>query len=121
MSVFVSGFDRDAAQAVAGCSLQRLASLIRASLVRHDPIADRYDLHPLVRRRAAVLLEEHRHTTTTRGAHGDHYAGYTAGWGESMAGRPQPPGQREAVAALNRDRDNIRGAWGHAVTTARGC
>lgn len=117
MSVFAGGFDRDAAQAVAGCSLQRLASLIRASLVRHDPIADRYDLHPLVRGRAAVLLEEHRHTATTRAAHRDHYAGYTAGWAEAMAGRPQPPGQREAVAALGRERDNIREAWGHAATT----
>ena len=117
MSVFDGGFDRVAAEAVAGATLQRLSSLIRGSLVRHDPTAERYDLHPLVRARAAALLERQHQTAATGIAHCNHYAFYVSSWAEAMEGRPEPPGQREAVEALERERDNIRAAWLHAVAS----
>lgn len=117
MSVFEGGADRDAVTAVAGRSLQRLATLIRASLVRHDPLTQRYDLHPLVRGRAEVLLQQQGQATTVGAAHRDHYAAMAAIWAAPMAGRAQPPGQREAVAALHRERDNLRAAWQHASAT----
>ena len=117
LSVFDGGFDRDAATAVAGATLQRLASLIRGSLVRHDATTDRYDLHPLVRERASALLERQRQAEPTRDAHGRHYATYMSGLAEAMAGRPEPPHQRDAVDAFDREHDNIRAAWLHAVAT----
>lgn len=118
MAVFEGGFDRTAAKVVAGATLPDLASLIRASLVRHDPVVERYDLHPLVRERAAARLEAHHEAAATRATHRDHYARHVASWAEAMAGRPHPPGQREAVEAIERDYGNIRDAWLHAVATA---
>jgi hypothetical protein len=117
ISVFEGGFDRASAKVVAGATLPSLASLIRASLVRHDPTRERYDLHPLVRERAAARLEASHESATTRAIHRDHYAGYVSGWAEAIAGRPLPPGQREAIEALERDYGNIRDAWLHAVAT----
>jgi hypothetical protein len=117
MSVFEGGFDRASAKVVAGATLQSLASLIRASLVRHDPTSERYDLHPLVRERAAARLEAWEETATIRATHRDHYASYVSGWADAMAGRPKPPGQREAVEALEREYGNVRDAWLHAVAT----
>ncbi len=117
MSVFEGGFDRPSATVVAGASLPNLAALIRACLVRHDPQRERYDLHPLVRERAAARLRGWHETATTQAAHRDYYAGYVAGWADAMAGCPQPPGQREAIAAIEREYGNIREAWLHAVAT----
>ncbi len=120
MSVFEGGFDRPSAKAVAGATLQDLAALIRASLVRHDPHAERYDLHPLVRERAAARLEGWHETATTRANHRDHYASYVSGWADAMAGRPEAPGQREAIEAIGREYGNIREAWLHAAATGHG-
>jgi predicted ATPase/DNA-binding CsgD family transcriptional regulator len=117
MSVFDGGFDRAAATVVAGATLQDLAALIRASLVRHDPDAGRYDLHPLVRERAAARLEGWHETATTRASHRDHYTSYVSGWADAMAGRREPPGQREAIEAIEREYGNIREAWLHAAAT----
>src|SRR6266566_4879978 len=48
LSVFRGGFTREAAQVVAGASLQMLARLIDQSLVRLNA-AGRYDVHELLR------------------------------------------------------------------------
>ncbi len=111
LSVFDGGFDRLAARVVAGATVQQLASLVRSSLVRHDPAAGRYDLHPLVRERALALLEEQHQATPTWAAHRDHYATYVSRWADAMAGQQIPPPQRDAVAAFEREHDNIRAAW----------
>ncbi len=111
LSVFDGGFDRLAARAVAGATVQQLAALVRSSLVRHDPAEERYDLHPLVRERAMDLLQNQKQTTPTRAAHRAHYATYVSRWADAMAGQPRPPSQRDAVSAFERDHDNIRTAW----------
>ncbi len=117
MSVFDGGFDRAAADSVAGASLQRLAALVRGSLVRHDALTGRFDLHPLVRERAMAVLERREQSAAARHAHGEHYANHVGRWADAMAGRPEPPLQREAVEALERERGNILAAWLHAVVT----
>lgn len=111
LSVFDGGFDRLAARAVAGATVQQLASLVRSSLVRHDPVAERYDLHPLVRERALALLDHQHQANPTRAAHRHHYATYVSRWADAMAGQPEPPRQRDAVEAFEREHDNIRAAW----------
>jgi predicted ATPase/DNA-binding SARP family transcriptional activator len=71
LSVFVGGFMREAAQAVAGATLPLLATLVDKSLVQADRQHARFDLHPLVAafalkrldadtRRKEDLIERHR-------------------------------------------------------------
>jgi predicted ATPase/DNA-binding XRE family transcriptional regulator len=49
LSVFSSGFTRQAAQTVAGASLYLLSSLVSKSLLRYNNQGDRYELHELIR------------------------------------------------------------------------
>src|SRR5512144_2670669 len=48
LSVFRGGFQREAAEQVAGSSLKILSSLVVRSLLRHTAIG-RYELHELIR------------------------------------------------------------------------
>jgi len=57
LSVFRGGFQRDAAERVAGASLSALAALIAKSLL-HRIEGDRYDLHELVRQYTRERLVE---------------------------------------------------------------
>lgn len=57
LSVFRGGFDREAAERLAGASLALLASLVGKSLVRRTE-DDRYDLHEIVRQYARGRLIE---------------------------------------------------------------
>lgn len=56
LSVFRSGFDREAAVQVAGASLFLLASLESKSLLQRNPATQRYEIHELLRRYAAEQL-----------------------------------------------------------------
>ncbi len=57
LSVFRGGFDRRAATRVAGADLALLATLVKMSLLTRNA-ANRFDLHPLLRRYAAQRLSE---------------------------------------------------------------
>ena len=57
VSVFRGGFDREAAEHVAGATLVVLASLVTQSLLRRNQ-SSRYDLHEFVRQYAAERLSE---------------------------------------------------------------
>jgi len=58
LSVFRGGFTREAAQQVAGASLQLLTGLVNKSFLSHDPNSDRLEIHELLRQCAQERLEK---------------------------------------------------------------
>lgn len=111
LAVFRGGFGRDAAERVAGATLPLLSSLVDKSLVRYD--ADgRFHLHELLRQYAdAHLLAAPEEAARVHEAHRDFYLEYLAARFEPITGGAQ----REAVAAIAAEMDNIRAAWRSAV------
>lgn len=115
LSVFRGGFTAEAAQQVAGASLQILASLIDKSLVRLDEDG-RYDLHELLRQYGNEELEASTTGESVRDAHGAYYAAFASSRVEDLKGRRQI----EAIAEINSDFENVRTAWMWAVDHRRG-
>jgi len=68
LSVFRGGFQRDAAEQVAGARLPVLAALVDKSLLRRNA-AGRYELHELVRQYAEEQLREAGEMEQTRSCH----------------------------------------------------
>jgi predicted ATPase/class 3 adenylate cyclase len=113
LSVFRGGFNREAAEAVAGASLRSLASLVNKSLVTANPDTKRYEVHELLRQYAAAELEldgdRHRQI---RDSHADFFA-------EVMGEAPyllSHGRQVELLAIMETDIENIRSAWRHQIT-----
>lgn len=109
LSVFRGGFDRAAAEQVAGASVFALSSLVDKSLLR--PIDDRYEMHELLRQYARdQLLEEAEEWDAVRAAHSRYYAAFA----EANAGRAM----RTAGGVFDRvirEIENIRAAWQYAL------
>src|SRR5664279_3917696 len=72
LSVFRGGFTRQAADRVAGASLQTLSSLADKSLLRMDA-NERYDLQGLLRQYGEERLIQSGNVESTRAAHGAYY------------------------------------------------
>ncbi|MFN2108570.1 MAG: tetratricopeptide repeat protein, partial [Anaerolineae bacterium] len=113
LSVFRGGFHDEAATAVAGVSPSTLASLLDKSLLRHAA-PDRYDMHELLRQYAAEKLAEdpQKHETV----HMQH-AGYFAAFLKGQKARLTGTEQRQALAELTPERDNVHEAWQWAVAS----
>ncbi|HEX2907802.1 MAG TPA: hypothetical protein VHO69_13115 [Phototrophicaceae bacterium] len=110
-SVFRGGFMREAAQQVAGASLQHLISLVGKSLLRRNPKTGRYEIHELLRQYAAEQLDRAGETDATRKAASVYYAAFLQQREADLKGRRQ-------VAALDEielDFPNVRRAWKWAV------
>jgi predicted ATPase/DNA-binding SARP family transcriptional activator len=120
LSVFRGDFTREAAERVAGASLRALKGLADKSMVQRVSVPSgplrargRYEVHELLRQYAAEKLAQ-RPGAWER-AHDRHSAYYTTAlqrWEEALAGGPQ---QRRALAAIEADIENARGAWNWAV------
>jgi hypothetical protein len=111
LSVFHGGFDRAAAEKVAGASLPLLASLVSKSLVRRTE-GGRYDLHEVVRQYAYSHLEEDEsccHQTCDR--HCEHYLNFAAAYEPKLKSASQQTAMREMTAEL----DNLRAAWAWGI------
>jgi predicted ATPase/transcriptional regulator with XRE-family HTH domain len=114
LSVFRGGFRREAAQEMAGSSLEEITSLLDKSLLKRVG-AERYDLHELVRQYAdSRLKSEPQEHDQTHEQHSNYYASQLEGWGKKMAS----PRQMQALAEMDFEIDNVRVAWGWMV--ARG-
>ena len=112
LSIFRGGFQRQAAEKVAGATLQVLSSLVMRSLIRRNANA-RYDLHELIRQYAASKLAENpEELESTQECHSLYYLGLL----EEQGVRLQSHQQKEAIAALIGDMDNIRAAWDWSIT-----
>lgn len=112
LAIFRGGFRREAAQAVAGATLQHLAALVAKSLLRYEA-GGRYHLHELVRQYA---LEQWRAEPDARAAaeasHRSYFLHVLAEQNRLViAGR-----QREALSEIAAELDNIRLAWSQPLS-----
>lgn len=107
LSVFWGGFRREAAQEVAGASLESLTSLLDKSLLKRVG-EERYDLHELVRQYGAFHLQsDPQDDSRTRELHSRYYAAQLERWGEKIAS----PRQMETLAEMDAETDNVRLAF----------
>jgi hypothetical protein len=115
LSVFVAGFDLEAALAVCGSGdvpryqvLDQLTLLVEKSLVQAESAGDRtrYRMLEAVRQYAREKLDECGEAGAIRDAHRDHYS--------SLAGQLNRPGRadfRRRVERAEADIDNLRAAF----------
>jgi len=107
LSVFRGGFDRSAAEKVAGASLPLLATLVSKSLVRRTETG-RYDLHEVIRQYTSAHLDEDEvGCIETCDRHSDYYL-YLASEYERQL---KSASQQLAVREMSADLDNMRTAW----------
>jgi tetratricopeptide (TPR) repeat protein len=111
LAVFQGGFEREAAEQVAGASLPLLLALASKSLVRRGENG-RYDLHEVVRQYALSHLAEHgQRQAETRDRHCEFYLALLRDREAALKGATQ----REALRQLTDEIDNLRAAWAWAV------
>jgi predicted ATPase/transcriptional regulator with XRE-family HTH domain len=115
LSVFQGGFQREAAERVAGANLFLLSSLVGKSFVRRDEF-ERYDQHELMRQYAAIRLHEDRQEEIS--ARDRHATYYLVLWRDREI-QLKGKGQREALRELTAEIDNFRAAWEWAVAQSR--
>ncbi|MBK9125089.1 MAG: tetratricopeptide repeat protein [Chloroflexi bacterium] len=114
LAVFRGGFTWEAAEHVAEASIPILSVLIDKSLLKHAS-GDRYQMHELVRQYAAEQLSAiPDEMQRVRERHSVFFMSFLKHWEVSIMGG----GQREGIAALKADMDNVRTAWQWAVEHA---
>ncbi|HPW56070.1 MAG: tetratricopeptide repeat protein [Thermoanaerobaculaceae bacterium] len=115
LSVFVGGCTREAAEAVAGASIDRLRRLVDTSFVRHEP-SGRYTVHEVLRRFAQdELATDPAALERARAAH----ATYLAERLGSLSSGAVGISQREILDEIGLELDNLQVAWRWAVAAAR--
>ena len=115
LSIFRSGFDRVAAEQIAGATLQVLASLVSKSLVRRTE-KGRYDLHEVIRQYASDHLEEDQsHCIEICDRHSEYYLKFASGYEKKIKTASQQVAMREMATEL----DNIRTAWDWGVRNGK--
>ncbi|MBG6239895.1 putative ATPase [Mycetocola sp. CAN_C7] len=113
LGVFAGGFSLDAVETVAGDdpdadTMTALGALVDNSLVRELDRGDLpyYSMLATVREYALEQLEATGQLTDARAAHATYYVGLAAALEDELEGTRQ----REVIALLNDDRDNLRAA-----------
>lgn len=106
LSVFRGGFTREAAEHVAGASLQTLSALFSKSCLRHD-LEGRFDLHELLRQYAEEKLKASGETESARTRHCAYYAEFMNNRLPDVKGRRQI----EALAEITVEFQNVQAAW----------
>jgi predicted ATPase/DNA-binding SARP family transcriptional activator len=115
LSVFRGGFDRDAAEQVAGARLPLLSALVEKSLLRRDP-SGRYTIHETLRQYAAHKLDEApQEKEVTQDGHCRYFAAFLQHRVEDLKGARQ----REALDEIAAELENVRVAWRWAIAQAR--
>jgi predicted ATPase/transcriptional regulator with XRE-family HTH domain len=111
LSVFRGGFQREAAEQVAGATLSTLSNLITKSWVRHNS-AKRYDLHELIRQfTAEYLAERPDEQIAIQARHGNYYLTFFS----QADGHLRGSAQCETLDELTVEMDNFRVGWDWAV------
>jgi predicted ATPase/class 3 adenylate cyclase/uncharacterized protein HemY len=112
MSVFQSGFTRQAIQQVTGASLQTLMALVRKSLVQPSSTG-RYHIHELLRQFAAEQLAGvPSQEEAVRERHCAYYSAFLAAREADLNG----PRQGQVLAEIEQEIYNVRDAWKWATT-----
>jgi predicted ATPase/DNA-binding CsgD family transcriptional regulator len=110
VSVFRGGFTREAAEVIAGASLQALAGLIDQSLLRLNA-AGRYDVHELLRQYGAEQLDASGQTEIIQRAYIDYYLGLLHRLERDIKAQQQIA----ALDTIQADFENVRNAWQLAI------
>lgn len=107
LAVFHGGFDRAAAEQIAGATLMLLSSLASKSLVRRTQDG-RYDLHEVIRQYALAHLNEDRvQFLETCDRHSEYYLHLACGYERKLKSGAQQAAMREMTLEF----DNMRTAW----------
>ena len=107
LSVFQSGFQREAAEAIAGASVMILTSLVDKSLLRRETDG-RFQMHELLRQYAQDRLNANpEESKTVVLNHHDYYAKFLADRYQDVLGGRQKAASEEIMAEIG----NIRRAW----------
>ena len=106
LSIFQGGFSREAAQQVASASLPILSALVTKSLVRRSG-SGRYDLHEVIRQ---YSFEELANQPKVKKEEAARHAQYFMEFLRQQDLRLRSAEQRESLAELTVDIDNIRSA-----------
>lgn len=120
LAIFQGGFDRQAAAQVATARLPQLSALLDKSFLRRQlsetavQTASRYDMLAVVRQFAAEHLVDEGEKATLRQRYGRYYLEFVAARQSAL----QEDEQLQALAAINREIENIRQAWRCAVVQA---
>jgi len=111
LAVFHGGFDRLAAEQIAGATLPVLAALVSKSLVRRAEHG-RYDLHEVIRQFALSYLDEDSsQRIKARDDHSAYYLRFAAEREKALRSAPQQQAARELVTEM----DNVRAAWAWGI------
>ncbi|MBE0669966.1 MAG: helix-turn-helix domain-containing protein [Anaerolineales bacterium] len=106
LAIFQGGFSREAAQEIANAALPALSALVSKSLIRRNGMG-RYDLHEIIRQYAAERLADQPEVKEEAQAlHGRYFINFLGQ--EDLPLRSST--QRESLAKLVADIDNIRSA-----------
>lgn len=111
ISVFRGGFDRGAAQKVAGAGLRQLQSLLNKALIGRDADQGRYMIHELLRQYAEERLHQSGLYSQTLGDHTEYYLTYLAEQAAALKGT----GQLAALKQIEYDYENIHTGWMEAI------
>jgi predicted ATPase len=110
LSVFVGGFQREAAQ-VASAPLPLLLELYNKSLLRRTP-SGRYDMHELIRQYAAEKLAQ---SPSEQAEILDRHCAYYAEFMQQCEKWLRSPKQTETIREIEAELGNIQIAWQRAV------
>ncbi len=111
LAIFRGGFEPDAAEMVAGASLPALLILASKSLIRRTE-SGRCDLHEVVRQYAFAHLSQTPEHAATCDRHSRFYLARLNGLEPVLHSQAQ----RQVLRGLMKEIDNLRAAWGWAVT-----
>ncbi len=111
LSIFPGSFDLSAAQAVAGCGLAALISLVDKSLLTRDPASGRYEMHGLLRQYALEQLAAAGEHESALVAHRHYFTEFVCRREPLMIAISQPA----VLDEIQSDLDNIRQAWSNVI------
>jgi predicted ATPase/DNA-binding CsgD family transcriptional regulator/tetratricopeptide (TPR) repeat protein len=110
LSIFKGGFTRQAAQQVAGASLNQLVDLVNKSFLSHNPKSGRLEFHELLRQYAQEKLQANEQAyTSVQRAHALYFADFMLERWQYLKDRRQ----LETLAEIEADIENVRAAWSY--------
>ncbi len=115
LSVFRGGFKHQVANSVANISLKTLLDLVKRAWI-HTTQEGRYDFHPLVQfygAEAARSIDIRMDVIVER--HTEYYCAFVKAYERELDG----PEHKQAVAALDAEKDNVKAAWETALRLER--